>query len=303
MINFNQLVVFRAVAEAGGFTRAMEVLQVSQSAASQQIIELERFLGTTLFDRLPRGVRLTTAGETLLRYARRMAILNDEAERAVREGREGEGGRLAVGVSAAIGSYLLPAVLGKLRRAHPAVELEVATGRLEELKRRLLDRTLDLVLTEETPPEDDELSHREFGEDRLVAIVHPGHPLAVIAPGKHKAPAVTARRLCAEVMILADPGSRARCIVDRALSVVGAQALNVALTLGSAEAIKGAVAAGLGVAVVRRMSVARELEAGVLVEVPLRDMKAVAVPLYEVSLRNRQPGAMVQAFVRLLSRN
>ena len=301
MLNSNQLTVFRAVAEAGGFTRAMEVLQVSQSAISQQVAELETFLGTPLFDRLPRGVRLTPAGETLLGYARRTGTLADEGERAVREGRSSGGGRLAFGTSATLGNYLLPVVLGRFRPDHPLVEIEVATGRAHEMNARLLEGRVDVYLTEEATQDDEHVSVRAFGEDRLVAIAPTGHALAAVAPGQKRPKSIAARVLCEQPLILPEPGSLDREWLDRSLAASGERARNVALTLGSMEAIKAAVAADLGLAVVSRLAVANDLAVGTLVEVPVRDLKAHR-PLYEVTLRNRHPSVMVQALGKLLDR-
>ncbi len=266
-----------------------------------QVAELEEALGTPLFDRLPRGVRLTGAGETLLGYARRIAVLEAEAERAMRELRGLQRGRLALGASTTIGSYLLPTVLGEFRRLHPAVELELTIGNTEDIKHRLLDRTLDLGLTEGAPPEDTELKARVFYEDELIVIAPPGHPFAVHAPGTKKPRAITGRELCAQPMIVREPGSGTREVVDRALAGCGAETGNVALTLGTTEAIKRAVAAGLGLGVVSRLCVGLELAGGLLVEVPVRDLK-LRRPLHELTLRGRQPSASVQAFAALLAR-
>ena len=301
MINRNHLALFRAVAEAGGFSRAAQIIHVSQPAISMQVAELEVSLGLPLFDRLPRGVRLTHAGETLFGYARRIVALEEEAERAMRETRGLQRGRLAIGASTTIGSYLLPARLGEFRRRYPAVELELTIGNTNDIKQRLTDRTLDLGLTEGTSPEDTELHARVFAEDELIVIAAPGHPLASRAPGKKKPGAVTVRRLCTQEMIVREPGSGTRDVIDRALANHGSTLGNVALTLNSTEAIKRAVIAGLGLAVVSRLCVTLELAGNLLVEVPVSGLK-MRRPLHELTLRGRRPGPSVQVFVGLLGK-
>ena len=301
MINRNHLALFRAVAEAGGFSRAAEVVHVSQPAISMQVAELEESLGTPLFDRLPRGVRLTDAGETLLGYAQRISTLEGEAERAMRELRGLARGRLALGASTTIGSYLLPTILGDFRRLHPAVELHLTIANTDEIKNRLIDRTLDLGLTEGTPPQDEVLSARVFSEDDLIVIAPPNHPFAANARGKHRPKPITARQLCAQPMIVREPGSGTREVIDRALAACRAQARDVALILSTTEAIKRAVAAGLGLAVVSRLCVGLELAGGLLVEVPVRDLK-LRRPLHELTLRGRQPSPSAQAFTGLLAK-
>ncbi len=266
-----------------------------------QVAELEESLGTPLFDRLPRGVRLTDAGETLLGYAQRIAALEEEAGRAMRELRGLQRGRLAVGASTTIGSYLLPALLGEFRRRHPAVALELTIGNTDDIKHRLIDRTLDLGLTEGAPPEDHELHTRIFHEDELVVIAPPDHPFAANAPGKKRPRPITGRQLCSQPLIVREPGSGTREVVDRALASGQAQPKNVALTLSSTEAIKRAVAAGLGLAVVSRLCVTLELAGRLLVEVPVRDIR-LRRPLHELTLRARQASPSVQAFAALLEK-
>ena len=301
MLNRNHLALFRAVAEAGGFSRAAGIVHVSQPAISMQVAELEEALGTPLFDRLPRGVRLTDAGQTLLVYARRIAALEEEAERAMRELRGLERGRLSLGASTTIGSYLLPEVLGAFRAMHPAVELQLTIANTDEIKTRLLDRTLDLGLTEGTPPEDLELSTRVFGEDELIVVVPPAHPFAAKVVGKLRPSPITVGQLCAQPHIVREPGSGTREVVDRALSDGGGRLDKVALTLSTTEAIKRAVAVGLGLGIVSRLCVGLELASGLLVEVPVRGLK-LRRPLHELTMKGRQPSPSAQAFAALLNR-
>ena len=293
MINRNHLALFRAVAEAGGFSHAAAAVHVSQPAISMQVAELESALGTMLFDRLPRGVRLTPAGEILFGYAQRIAALERDAERAMDELRGLRRGRLALGASATVGSYLLPAVLGDFRRRHPAVELTLTVDNTAGIRQRLLDGTLDLGLTEGTRPEDSELAVEVFAEDELVIITAPDHPLAA------RSQPVAVSRLCAEPMILREPGSGTRAVFERALAAHGAAVTNVALVLNSPEAIKRAVAAGLGLAAVSRLCVESELAGGTLVTVPVHGLE-MGRPLYALTLRGRRSSASVAAFLPLL---
>ena len=298
-MNRNHLALFRAVAEAGGFSRAADVVHVSQPAISMQVAELEDALGTPLFDRLPRGVRLTDAGTVLLGYAQRIAALEAEAERAMRELRGLERGRLAVGASKTIGGYLLPTVLGEFRRRHPGVELQLVIDNTAAIKTRLVDGTVDLGLIEGALPQDEEIRAKVFHEDELIVIAPPGHPLAGNAPGRRRPRAVTGRQLCAQPLILREPGSGTRETLLRALTAVEAEPREVALTISNTEAIKRAVIAGLGLAVVSRLCVTMELAAGALAEVPTRDLK-LRRSWYELTLRGRQPSPSVQAFAALL---
>ena len=302
MINRNHLALFRAVAEAGGFSRAAEVVHVSQPAISMQVSELEEALGTALFDRLPRGVRLTDAGETLLGYAQRIAALEGEAERAMRELRGLERGRLSLGASQTIGSYLLPALLGRFRTRHPAVELQLTIANTEEIKRHLLDRTLDLGLIEGTSPQDEGLSGRVFSEDELIVVAPPDHPFTARAKDKPRPKPITVSQLCAQPHVVRELGSGTREVVERALAKCGATLGHIALTLSATEAIKRAVMAGLGLAVMSRLCVGSELAGGLLVEVPVRGLK-LRRPLYELTLSGKQSSPSVRAFAALLGKS
>jgi DNA-binding transcriptional LysR family regulator len=107
-MNLNHLAIFQAVAQAGSMTLGAERLDVSQPAVSKQVRELERALGVSLFDRVGRRVRLSQAGETLADYARRLFALAREAEEAMADVRTVRRGRLVIGASTTIGTYLLP---------------------------------------------------------------------------------------------------------------------------------------------------------------------------------------------------
>jgi DNA-binding transcriptional LysR family regulator len=289
-MNRNHLAIFRAVAEAGSISRGAEALLISQPAVSSQVAELETALGAKLFDRLPRGVRLTQAGETLFGYARRIALIEDEAARAMTDLRGLKRGRLAVGASRTIGAYLLPQLLGKFRRQHPDIELAVSIGNTREIHQQVMEHALELGLTEGVV-DDPLLDARAFGSDELVTILPPQHPLT-------RSRKVTAAMVCREPLIFREVGSGTREVVERALARKGL-APTPAFSLGSPEAIKRAVAAGLGVAIMSRLAVADELRAGRLVTVTLADLK-INRPLFVVRMKNMQPSSAGVGFEKLV---
>ena len=136
-MNLNHLAVFDAVAQAGSMTLGAERLDISQPAVSKQVRELERALGVALFDRVGRRVRLSQAGEVLADHARRLFALAREAEEAMTDVRAAGRGKLAIGASTTIGTYLLPGVLAEFWRRHPRVELLVQIENTEQVHRRL----------------------------------------------------------------------------------------------------------------------------------------------------------------------
>lgn len=285
-MNLNHLTIFHAVAEERNITRGAERLFISQPAVSKQLAELERHLGTRLFDRLPQGVRLTEAGALLYAHSRRLFAIEAEAERALAELQGLQRGRLAIGASTTIGVYLLPEILARFHLKHPGIEIALEIANTEGIQRHLLEGTLDLGLTEGFVASE-EMVIEVFMEDELVAITAPGHPIL-------KEPSVTIKRLCEEPFVLREPGSGTRAVVERTLTEKG---LNVhpIMSLGSTEAIKRAVAGGAGVAIVSRLSILVEQEIGRLVVVPVSDLRIVR-PLHRLSLRGKYETNASRAF-------
>lgn len=288
-MNSHHLSAFYAVAREGSFSRGAERLMVSQPAVSQQIQSLEASLGLKLFDRLPKGVRLTEAGERLVGYAERIAALEREAEAALAELRAGKGGRLAVGASFSIAAYLLPETLGQFRRQRPQIELRVEVTDNRAIARRVSDRTLDFGLTS-APVGMDDLQEEPFYQGRIVAIAPAGHPLS-------RAGRVTVGRFSREPLLVREGCSGTRAVVEKAFAERGL-AWRPYMELGSTEVIKGTVAAGVGVAFVSDFAVASEVAAGRLAVVPVAGLN-LRRPLYLVRPRGAQQKPAEAAFLEL----
>ena len=237
-------------------------------------------------ERLPRGSRLTDGGRLLAEYAQRLAALEQEAARAVEEFRGLKRGRLAIGASTTIGAYLLPPALGKFHRRHPGLELQLEIANTHTVQRHLLAGTVELGLTEGLMAAE-YLDSKIFHEDELVVIAPPGHPLL-------KRKRVTARDLCREPFVLREEGSGTRAVVEQALRKRGLAAKPV-LSLAGTEAVKHAVIAGIGLAIVSRLAIGCELEAGSLAVVPVADLR-IRRPLHLQMLRGRTPGPAAARF-------
>ncbi len=288
-MNRNHVAIFRAVAESGSFSGGAEVLGISQPAVSQQVGELETSLGVRLFDRLGRGIRLTRAGEVLAGHARRIGAIEEEAERAIAELRGLRRGRLAIGASTTIGVYLLPDVLGEFRRRHPRIELELEIGNTQNVQEKLAEGLVDVGLTEGFV-EAREFDSVVFREDDLVAIAPPGHRLL-------QGP-VAAKRLCAEPFVMRERGSGTRAVIERALADAGLS-VEVVMSLGSTEAVKRAVASGIGVAIVSGLTVANEIRSGTLGLVRVSDL-SIRRPLHLLRPRGRSDSPAVKQFLKLV---
>ncbi len=289
-MNFEQLRSFHAVATRGGFSRGAEALYLTQSTVSMQVRALERELGVRLFERLGRRVVLTPAGESMLGYAFRILSLAEAARRSMADYRGLEAGELVVGASLTIGSYLLPELLGAFRRLHPGVRLVLDITPTHRVVEGVVGGSLDLGLVEGEVA-DPELQVEPFHVDELVLIVPPGHPWA--SRGR-----VAVAELAEEPFLEREPGSGTREIVQRRLAEQGVQ-ITPALELGSPEALKRAVRAGLGVAIVSRATVDLELGAGLLVAVPVRGLQLTR-PFLRLLHRDKHLSPALSAFLALL---
>jgi DNA-binding transcriptional LysR family regulator len=290
-MNRNHLALFHAVAQAGSISRGAASARVSQPAVSKQIAELEDALGVRLLERLPRGCRLTEAGQILADYAHRWRSLENDAVRAIEEYRGLKRGRLAIGASMTIGGYLLPAVIAEFHRLHPEIELQLEIANTHRIQRALLEGSVEAGLTE-GPLESEDLESMVFFQDELVAIAPTGHLLL-------KKGSVAVRDICREPFIMREEGSGTRAVVERALRRKGLK-IKPVLSLASPEAIKNLVAAGLGLAIVSRLIVALELQAGFLGIIPLKDL-TIQRPLHLQRIRGRSQSPALVKFLQVLA--
>ncbi len=291
-MNRNHLALFHAVAQAGSISRGAVSARVSQPAVSKQIAELEDALGVRLLERLPRGCRLTEAGQILADYAHRWRSLETDAVRAIEEYRGLKRGRLAIGASLTIGGYLLPPVIAEFHRHHPEIELHLEIANTHRIQRTLLDGSVEAGLTE-GPLESEELESTVFFQDELVAIAPAGHPL--LKQGR-----VPVRELCREPFIMREEGSGTRAVVEKALRRKGLK-LKPLLALASPEAIKNMVATGLGIAIISRLVIGLELQTGSLGIIPLKDL-TIQRPLHLQRIRGRSQSPALGQFLAVLAK-
>jgi len=289
-LNLHHLRVFAAVAERGGFSRAAASLRLSQPAVSKTVQELERQVGLSLFDRSGRSPRLTEAGEALFARARELFGVERVAEEELGALRGLQRGVLRVGASTTVATYFLPSLLAKFHTQHPAVTLRVLSANTRAVARRLLEGRLDIALVE-GPISHPRISVTPWRDDELVVIAPAAHRLV-------RKRTVTGADLADESFILREPGSGTRVVAEAALAENGVHP-RATIQLGSTEAIKQAVAAGLGLAVVSRSAAADQLALGYIAIVPLRSA-AFRRALTELRLTGRSPSAPAAAFRELL---
>jgi DNA-binding transcriptional LysR family regulator len=293
VLNLTHLRVFRAICETNSITHAARQLHISQPAASKQLAELEVQLGVALVERRARGVRLTAAGEVLGRHARRLFHEEEAAEAALQALLGLELGQLALAASTTIGSYIVPAVFGDLHAAHPNVTLELEIGNAARVEELVLSGHIDLGLSEGRVSSEN-LVAEVFTYDEMVLITAPGHPLALRDPRGGIDPAI----LAGLPFIVREHGSGTREVVESALDQRGVDVAPV-MTLGSTEAIKNAVARGLGVALVSSLTIELELASGRLRALELAGDR-IRRALHLLTLEGKPPSPAVTEFLRLL---
>lgn len=282
-MNFTHLAAFHAVAETGSVTAAAARLHVSQPALTREIRELEERLGVPLFDRLPRGMQPTEAGQLLAEYAAQIFRLADAAEAAVGEFAGLKRGHLALASSRTVGVYLLPPVMDAFRERYPGVTLDLAVSNTERVKAAVLAQQCQIGLIE-GPYDAGAFEAMPCGHDEIIAVAGAAHPFA----RRRKLDAAT---LAQSELAMREAGSGTREVVEQAYAAHGL-ALNPSLTLGSPEAIKRLLRLGRAVAWASRRSVADELAAGVLVALPVADVRVVrALNLVWRKGQSLSPGA------------
>ena len=286
-MELNQLETFLAVAEEKSFSRAAVRLHRTQPAVSQVIRKLEAAVGETLFDRAARDGSLTAAGVLLRDYALRLLALRREASSALDELKSLERGRLQLAANEYTCMYLLPAI-DQFRREFPHITVAVHRMLASRIPEELNLRTFELGMISFRP---DPVQFRSIAvyADSLAFIVSPGHPLA---GARH----VSISQLGDEVFIAHNVASPLRRRVIEAFQKYRTP-LNMGIELPTIEAIKRFVAMGNGVALVPHLTVARELETGDLVRVPVDELEFKRI-LRLVYRRQTTLSSAARAFLR-----
>jgi DNA-binding transcriptional LysR family regulator len=261
--SLRQLEVFLAVARVGSVSGAGEALAMSQSAVSSALGDLERQFGLQLFDRIGKRLRLSELGQSVRAQADGVLDRASELEAAF-EGRAAIG-LLRIGATLTIGNHLVAPLMARFMRENSGAELTLAVANTEEIARRVANFDIDVGLVEGEIQHPD-LEVTPWRDDELVVFCAPGHRYA-------KKRALTDADLRAAPWIVREHGSGTRQTFDRAMHGLGQ--LDIVLALEHTEAIRGAVAAGLGLGCVSRIALQESFDHGTLApcRVPHRDFR------------------------------
>jgi DNA-binding transcriptional LysR family regulator len=262
--SLRQLHIFEAVARHLSYTRAAEELHLTQPAVFTQVKQLEDSVGQPLLERIGKQLHLTPAGTEVLATARETVAAIERLEMRLADMQGLKKGKLRIAI-VTTAKYLIPRLLGEFCTRYPGIEAALTVTNREKLLGRLAENTDDLVILG-TPPEHLDVVARPIADNPLVVVARQDHPLA----GKKKIPL---KRIAEEPFILREPGSGTRLTIERHFARHGL-APRIRMELGSNEAIKQAIAGGLGISVLSGHSLALEGDRG-----PLQTLEVAGFPL------------------------
>jgi DNA-binding transcriptional LysR family regulator len=299
------LEVLLGVAATGSLNSAARQFGVSQQAVSARVRAMEAQTGVALVHRTPRGSRLTAHGVVIAEWAARLLGVAAEMDAGIEALRHDNRSRLRVSASLTIAEQLLPAWLASFRAAaeragRPAPEIVLTAANTEAVRTHVSEATADIGFTE-GPREPRSLRSRVIGHDRLAVVVPPGHAWA-----RRRRP-VSAAELASAPLVSREGGSGTRDTLSAALTAVlgpGATQAPAALSLSTTAAVRAAVLAGAGPAVISELAVAGDLAAGRLtrIEIPGLDLRRTLRAIWD-GASNPPAGAARDLITHILSRH
>ena len=288
-MDFRRLEVFVKAYELKSFSKAGQALYLAQPTVSEHIRLLEEDLGLALFDRQGKEVLPTQAGRLLYHYARQLMALRQDSLRVMKQFRDKGVGDLLIGGSNIPGQYLLPDLLGRFKERFPRVRIRLLIGDTENIQNKILEGAIELGLVGA------QVDHRQIScqlltTDELVCISPPQQV-------REKQKILDGQGLLPFPFILREKGSGTRKALEQAFKKIDLDVkdLQVVAEMGSNEAVRQAVKAGLGISIISRRAVQEDLEQG-----RLQEMKIKKLPLirnfYLIHLKQRTLSPLAQEF-------
>ncbi|HSD95327.1 MAG TPA: selenium metabolism-associated LysR family transcriptional regulator [Syntrophales bacterium] len=258
-LTMQQLEALIHLVEERSFSRAARKMHLTQPSLTKHVRNVEEALGAKIVDRSSRSLALTPEGRVLHDYARRIVKLRDEARERILLLREEEAGDIRIAASTIPATYILPYAIGAFRKKHPGIRTTVRTADSSDVIETVLDNGAEIGFIGKKPSAG-KLIAEELWKDRLVLAVPSGHPWA-------KRRSVRIAEIAKAPFVIREKGSGTREALEECLRETAGQGLphlNIAAEMGSSEAVKEAVIAGLGISVISVHAIRRELKAGIL---------------------------------------
>jgi DNA-binding transcriptional LysR family regulator len=289
-VDLGQIEAFVQVARHRSFSKAALALFLTQPSVTARIQSLERELGEALFERDGRGVRLTDAGSCFLTYAQSALKALEEGRGALEEQRGLQSGSLRLGSAFTVSTYVLPRILKTYHQRFPGVEISVKTGRSDQVLRMVMSEEVQAGLARAVVRPD--IQTVLLYEDEMVLVTNPEHAFAAIGEA-------CLEDVGREPFILLDKTSSYHSLVQSLFRQAGVVPWAV-MELDSLEAAKKMVEEGLGIAMLPRVAVEREVGLRTLTEIKLRDAEGPRRRIALIYRRNRRTSRTMIAFLGLL---
>lgn len=290
-MNLRFLRMFAAVGELGSFSKAADVLHVSQPAVSKGIRELEAEVGEPLLDRNRSGVALTETGLRFFKHARELVAAQKRIEWDLAQLRGLNVGRIRVGASTSIATYMLPPIIARFYKAHPDVDLVLLTANKEKIIDLLLDREIDLALVGGSVA-NSEITKTFWRDDEIVLVMSPDHPLA------DSAAPIPPSTISEQLLLIREPRSGSRGLTLDALNARNIEPRRL-MEIGSTETIKQIVASGVGMAFLSTEAATDQVALGRLQVKAVKGMP-ISRPVSCLRLTASPPTHAMRAFLSLL---
>jgi DNA-binding transcriptional LysR family regulator len=264
-ITLQQMEAVISLVEERSFSRAAKRMLLTQPALTKNIKNVEDSLGALVVNRSNAGVSLTPEGKIIYNYAQRMVKLRDEVKTKIIKLHENNGGDIYIGASTIPATYILPRALSAFSKTNPDIRIYIKTADSEEAMNMVLDNDVEIGCIGKNPL-NKKLTAEPLWKDRLVLAVPKTHSW-------RKRKSIMLTELLNEQFVIREKGSATRDLFEsylKELKSVSLSQFNIRGELGSSEAIKEAVIAGMGVSVISIHAVERELSQGLLFEIPIQ---------------------------------
>lgn len=257
------MTTFLIVGKIKNFTKAAEILNLTQPAVSQHIKFLEEYYGVDLIKKQGRTIGLTGAGEVLFKYAKELDVLYRSLENDVRNCLENKK-VYNIGATMTIGGYVLPYILGEYKEVHKNIDILLQVNNTEEIISKLLNRYIHFALVE-GPFDKNRFNYRKFKDDELVLAVSAKHEFC-------KRNSVGLDEVISGRLILREKGSGTRKVLENKLIELeyDLESMKIYMEIGDISAIKSLVESNLGYTIISREAIKREAEIGVIKIVPIQ---------------------------------
>ncbi len=291
-ITMQQLEALVNLIDENSFSRAGSRMGLSQPSISKHIKNLEIFIDAQIIDRKHNGISLTTEGKILYDYARKILKLRDEARYKIESSRDSGQNHIFTGASSIPATYLLPSIIGKYMKNKPACVIHIHSGDSRDVIEMIHDGRVEIGFIG-NPVNDSKLSAEPLWNDSLMLVLGKGHPFT-------KYDSLTVSDLNKISFIGREEGSGTRSIIENALKTAAAGIkLNVICEMGSSEAVKEAVVAGLGAAIISVHAVKREIASGVIKAIPIKGLNIIR-PFFMICRKDFRPLSRHREFMEFV---